>query len=99
MNRDENLEKLHAISEPLCLYTGYADGVTCEYITRKGCGFFELIEWSDLDNIDGESADQEWDEMSDDELADWVERLEAGEFSPIKSAGEDNSADSVERDE
>ena len=91
MNRNELLLKLKSIKGPLVALTAFADGITCEYITHKGYGFFELLDWSDLDSCDNELADEAWETIGDKELMDWVQRLESGEFSPIErpaSSGE-----------
>lgn len=93
MCREELLGKLRSINGPLFAFTAFADGVTCEYVTHNGSGFMELLDWSDLDILDGDSADEEWSDKTDEELAEWVHRYESGEFSPLES-----KTDSLEGD-
>lgn len=85
MSREEMLEKLKAIAEPLVSLTGFCDGVTCEYLSSHGCGGFELLDWSDLDAYDYDSPDQMYDAMSDDELKECINRLASGDFKPKNS--------------
>lgn len=82
MTREEMLNRLAAINPPLVSLTAFADGVTCEYMSSQGCGGFELLDMSDLDSYDYDSPDRSWDELSDDELEEWIGRLESGEFEP-----------------
>lgn len=84
MNRKQMLRKLQAIKEPLVSLTVFCDGVTCEYMSSKGCGGFELLDWSDLDEHDYDAPDQAWEYMNNEELEKWINNLVDGSFNPLK---------------
>ena len=82
MTREEMLNRLTAITGPLVSLTAFSDGVICDYMTHEGCGGFELLDWNDLNSYDYDSPDRTWGEISDDELEEWIRRLESGDFNP-----------------
>ena len=83
MTQDDMLRILKFIKEPLAELTAFCDGVTCEYVTAKGHGGFELLDWSDLDVFDFDVVDEVWDCMKEKELKEWVGRYNSGTFSPV----------------
>lgn len=83
MDRAELILRLKSINVPLVSLTAFADGVSCEYMTQKGCGSFELLGWSDLNSFDNDDADEEWKSMDEITLQEYVRRLESGGFNPI----------------
>lgn len=85
MNRDEMLRILQSVKKPLVSLTSFYDGVTCEYMSSKGCGGFEILDWSDLDKYNYDAPDLRWEDLSDDELEEWINRLENEDFSSIDS--------------
>ena len=84
MNREEMLRILQSVKKPLISLTAFYDGVTCEYMSSKGCGGFEILDWGDLDNYDYDAPDQTWDDLCDNELEEWINRLESEEFTEIE---------------
>lgn len=89
MTRTEMIKTLKSIKEPLVLLTYFCDGVTCEYMNSKGCDWFELLDWSDLDVHDYNSSCETWEEMDDNVLMKWVDKLNSGEYKPIAALTSD----------
>ena len=79
------LRILQSIKKPLISLTAFYDGVTCEYVSPKGCGSFELLDWSDLGGYNYDAPDRAWKDLSDDELEEWIARLKDEDFSSIDS--------------
>ncbi len=84
MNRDEMLNKLKAIAEPLVSLTAFGDGgVICDYVSSEGCGGMELCDWSDLEFCG--SPDRTWEEIDDKELEELLDMIDSGVFQPLSS--------------
>ena len=97
MSREELLEKLKNIPEPLVSLTAFSDGVICDYMSRYGCGGFELFDWSDLDSYNYDSPDRTWDQIGDEELEEWIGRFDSGDFHPLSSLSTNSLADEFNR--
>jgi hypothetical protein len=97
MKREEVLGKLKTISEPLVSLTAFSDGVICDYMSRQGCGGFELFDWNDLDSYNYDSPDRTWDQVDDEELEEWMDRFDSGDFHPLASISADSLADEFNR--
>ena len=85
MNRDEMLNKLKAITEPLVSLTGFSDGVICDYVSSEGYGGFELWDWSDLESYGYDSPNRTWEEADENELEELIDMIESGHFQPLSS--------------
>ena len=97
MSREELLEKLKNIPEPLVSLTAFSDGVICDYMSRYGCGGFELFDWSDLDSYNYDSPGRTWDQIGDEELEEWIGRLDSGDFHPLLLISTNSLADEFNR--
>lgn len=97
MSREELLEKLKNIPEPIVSLTAFSDGVICDYMSWQGCGGFELFDWSDLDSYNYDSPDRTWDQIADEELEEWIGRLDSGDFHPPSSISTNSLADEFNR--
>jgi len=97
MNRDVMLRRFNTIENPLVSLTAFSDGVICDYVSRYGCGGFELFDWGDLDSYNYDSPDRTWDQIGDEELEEWIGRLDSGDFHPLSSISADSLADEFNR--
>jgi len=97
MSREELLEKLKNIPEPLVSLTAFSDGVICDYMSWQGCGGFELFDWNDLDSYNYDSPDRTWDQIGDEELEEWIVRLDLGDFHPLSSISTNSLTDEFNR--
>ena len=84
MNRNEMLKKLR-VTEPFLSLIRFSDGAFCNYISPKGCGGFELMDWSDLDSYNFDTPDYTWEQLSETKLKEWVDRFETENFCPLSS--------------
>ena len=85
MRRDEMLNKLKSIAEPIVSLTGFSDGVVCDYISSEGYGGFELYDWSDLESYGYDEPDRTWEETDEKELEELINMIDSGHFQPLSS--------------
>ena len=98
MDRNEMLETLRAIKDPIVSLTAFSDGVMCEYMSSKGRGGFELFDTGDLDAYDYSTPDVVWEDMDNDGLEECINRLKSGEFEPLQSVQLGDGDDKRESD-